>query len=307
MIIRKIKESTGLDSEYIYKLIRTANHRYKIYKIPKKTGGERTISHPSRELKLLQRWTVDNIFIHFPVHDSVYSYRIGRGIRDLALLHKKNKYLLKIDFSDFFPSIKNYDVSLLIKNNANNIPFVVSEKDRGIICSIVCKNGCLTIGAPSSPIITNAILYNFDTLCLKKAKKKNVIYSRYSDDIYFSTNKQGVLEEIYEEVKNDLKRLKSPNISINDSKTVFSSKKYKRVITGLVITPENKVSIGRKKKRYIKGLVHKFNTNTITPAKLAYLKGFLSYVNAVEPIFLKHLKQKFGEETISNIIRPDMS
>ena len=71
MIILRIAEDTGLDSNYVRKVVRTANYRYRTYYIPKRTEGKRKISHPSPELKLLQRWVVENVFTHFPVHDSV--------------------------------------------------------------------------------------------------------------------------------------------------------------------------------------------------------------------------------------------
>ncbi len=270
--------------------------------IPKKTGGNRTISHPSIEVKFLQRWLIDNIFEYLPIHDSVYSYRKGRNIKDLAQIHSKNKYLLKMDFENFFPSIAGKDISILIQKNKEKFPYKISENDKTIINSIVCKKDCLTIGAPSSPIISNAILYNFDLQCYKMAQERNSFYSRYSDDIYFSSNKPCVLEDILNQVIKILDNTKSPKLTLNNNKTSFSSKKYRRIVTGLVITPDNKVSIGRKRKRYIKSLIYRYTKDTLNDRERAYLQGYLSYVNAVEPFFLFNLKKKYGEETISEII-----
>ena len=111
MIIFRIADNLGLDASYISKVARSASYRYKIYSVPKrKNDGFRVIHHPSAELKLIQRWLIENVFSHFPVHDSVYSYRHGIGIQDLARIHKKNNYLLRIDFTDYFPSIKGPDI-----------------------------------------------------------------------------------------------------------------------------------------------------------------------------------------------------
>ena len=303
MIIERISKSTGLDPDYVNKLVRSASHRYKVYHIPKKAGGLREIAHPSAELKLLQRWLVENVFSHFPVHESVYSYKRGVGIRDLAALHRNKSYLLRIDFKDFFPSIKGPDILHFLRLRANLLPFRLSEKDIKTIRSIVCRADCLTIGAPSSPAITNAILYDFDALCFEKARAKKAIYSRYADDIYFSCNRKGVLEEIYNGFKNDLKRLKSPKLKINERKTVFTSRKHTRIVTGLFLTSDKKISIGRTKKRYIRGMINRFIQGQLDEKELAYLRGFLAYVKGVEPVFLTRLRRKYGAKTIAEIMR----
>jgi hypothetical protein len=306
MIIRHIAASTGLDRNYLYKVARSASHRYKVFSIKKRTRGRRTISQPARELKLLQRWLVNNVFIHFPVHDAVYSYRSGIGIQDLASKHAKNNYLLRADFEDFFPSVTGRDVSRLLRQHSNLLPFPLSKQDIKIIRAIVCKHDHLTIGAPSSPIITNTVLYDFDDFWFKEARKKRVIYSRYADDLYFSTNRRKVLEEIYADLKDYLRKMKSPRLSINEAKTVFTSRKHKRLVTGLVLTSDRKVSIGRDKKRYIRSMVHRYWEGELDEKEVAYLRGFLAYTKAVEPGFLNRLKRKYGKKSISTIMKAEI-
>jgi len=305
VIIERISRSTGLEADYLYKLVRSASYRYKTYHIPKRTRGLREIAHPSAELKLLQWWLVENVFSHFPVHDSVYSYRKGVGIQDLAALHRSKNYLLRIDFTDFFPSIKGNDVAHLVRCHVNLVPFKLSEKDIKIIRAIVCRADRLTIGAPSSPAITNAILYDFDALCFEKAWKKRAVYSRYADDIYFSCNRKGMLGNIYQEFKNDLRMLKTPRLKINEDKIIFTSRKHTRIVTGLFLTSDKKISIGRSKKRYIRAMVNRFTQGQLDEKEVAYLKGFLAYVKAVEPVFLTRLRRKYGRKTISDIMKAD--
>lgn len=302
MLIDRISKDVGLPYKYIENIVKGASFRYKVFNIHKKTGGLREISQPSPELKFLQRWLVDNIFVNFPVHNSVYSYRRSIGIQDLASIHKKNNYLLRIDLSNFFPSIKDRDILNLLRKHIDLIPFPLSKRDYSIIQLITCRNGVLTIGAPSSPSISNTILYDFDKHNFEVAKKRRAIYSRYADDIYFSTNRSGVLNDIYNDFEKNLINLKSPKLYINEKKTTFSSKKNKRIITGLIISSENKVSIGRMKKRLIKSMVYKFEQNQLSNDEISYLKGFLSYINAVEPTFLMSLKTKFGNKTIASVL-----
>src|ERR1700679_3449152 len=91
-------------------LIRSAPHRYKVYEIPKKTPGKtRTIAQPAREVKPLQYWVIENVLSAFPVHPAATAYRKGRNILDNAIPHVSHRYLCKLDFKDFFPSIKSDD------------------------------------------------------------------------------------------------------------------------------------------------------------------------------------------------------
>ena len=186
MIIKIISDYTGLNPAYLEKLVRTSNHLYKDYYIKKKKKGRRLISHPSKELKFLQRWMIDNVFYNFPVHNSVFSYKKGTGIQDLANMHKKNNFLLRTDFESFFTSIKSSDVAILINKNLAHVAFSLSKSDIETICKVVCKNGELTIGAPSSPIISNSILFDFDSHWYEKCRERNIVYRKNKSDHFFS-------------------------------------------------------------------------------------------------------------------------
>ena len=99
---------------------------------------------------------------------------------------------MKIDFSNFFPSLKRKDVKTVLESHlADKLPDL--EEDIGIILDIVCKKGALTIGAPSSPVLSNAILYDFDCFVSTLCVKEQVTYSRYADDLYTSTNQHDKL------------------------------------------------------------------------------------------------------------------
>ncbi len=301
MIITRIARSAGLDENFLARIAKTASHRYKTYSIPKKTGGTRVISHPSKELKFLQRWLVDNLFTHLPVHDSVYSYRDGVGIRDHALVHARKNYLLRVDFSNFFPSIKASDIARLLNENRGRFPFRLNNQDIEIVCAIVCKNGQLTIGAPSSPILSNAVLYAVDKYWTTRCKRNDIVYSRYADDMYFSTREPNVLKSMFAEFQKYFRNLESPKLQINRDKTVFTSRKRKRHVTGLVLSSNNKVSIGRNKKRWVRGLVYKFKNGQLSDEQMSYLRGYLAFVKQVEPSFYRALETKYGKNLLHAI------
>src|SRR5271156_2690917 len=99
MISEFIARDLGISASYIEGLVRTASHRYYSFKIPKKTGGYRDIHHPSKELKLLQRWVVKNVFERLPVHSAACGYRKGLNIAHHAGVGSRFNFFLKLDFT----------------------------------------------------------------------------------------------------------------------------------------------------------------------------------------------------------------
>jgi hypothetical protein len=261
------------------------------------------INHPARTVKFLQRWIVRNLIVHLPINKNVKSYKEGIGIAENSRMHVSKNYLLKMDFMNFFPSIRDNDIRKLIASNIARPPFVdLSADDVDHIVAIVCKDGALTIGAPSSPPISNAVLYAFDEYISKESAKRNVVYSRYADDISFSTNEPNVLTEIKSVVETTLEAQISPRLRINGSKTVFTSKKRLRRVTGLTLTSDDKISIGRAKKREIKTLCYQFTNGTLPAGRIAYLRGYLSFVHSVEPTFVENLRRKYGPDVLQRIM-----
>lgn len=306
MILERIAKETGVNIHYLGVTVATAKHRYRTYFIRKRTGGRRVISHPTPEVKFLQRWMNRNIFALLPIHDAATAYKRGSSIAKNAKIHVSKKYLLKIDFHDFFPSITSGDVRSLLREHADKFTPPLSDVDVNVILNTVCKNDALTIGAPSSPIISNAILYAFDCFAYEICREHNASYSRYADDIFISTDEPNVLSALLVTIRADLASRPYPTLRINDDKTVFTSKKRKRVITGVVLTPDNKLSIGRQKKRQIRNQIYLYKQSALAPADVSYLRGFLAYVSAVEPEMIVRLRRKFGDDLLDRLMREEV-
>jgi retron-type reverse transcriptase len=117
-LLAELTTHFGLSRTDLSLIIETAPARYKIYQIPKKRGGNRTIAHPSRELKAIQRYVLAEKLTEFPVHAAAMAYVKGRGINDNANSHRTSANLLKLDFRDFFPSITARNWESLFKQVA---------------------------------------------------------------------------------------------------------------------------------------------------------------------------------------------
>lgn len=295
MILERMASQLAFAPSFLIRLANSASHRYKEYTIPKRTGGERTIHHPARELKLLQYWLLKNVLIGLPVHPLATAYRKGSSIRLNAAKHVANNYLLRVDFEDFFHSLKGSDVVSVLQTNRRRLADVeLTDPDISLIRQIVCRKDCLTIGAPTSPLLSNAIMFEFDVACSAIAEAEEVTYTRYADDLYFSTNQPNVLQGILDSLRESVNAGGVPTLRINNRKTVFSSRKRRRLAAGLVLTSDRKISIGRSKKRMLKSLVEKLKHDKLKPEQVAHLRGWIAYMRSVEPAFVLSLQEKYS-------------
>lgn len=294
----------SIEKQKLKGLINTAPHRYKVYEIPKRNRmGKRIIAQPSRAIKVLQELALDSITERLPIHSSAMAYIKGKNIKENASKHKLNQYILKMDFKDFFHSIKPNDLI----EHANKHLGKLDEEDRFILAKLFFwspKDGLgprLSIGAPSSPFISNTVLFQFDVRISNHLTKNNITYTRYADDLTFSTNQRNKLNEIPNIVKNICENLSYPKLTINDDKTIFSSKANNRHITGLVINNDNEISLGRDRKRTIKSLIFRFSKNELDEKAILNLRGQISFSKHIEPTFYLSLVNKYSMETIQAI------
>jgi RNA-directed DNA polymerase len=142
-------------------------------------------------------------------------------------------------------------------------------------------------------------MFEFDVDWSARSRNRGITYTRYADDLYFSTNRLGILEPLLEELRLQIRLRKSPALGINDEKTIFTSRKRRRAVTGLILTPEGRVSLGRKKKRYIRSLIFQLTRRQLSDKECNYLRGFISFAMSVEPTFIQSLEAKFGADVLA--------
>ena len=292
-LVSRMSTDLQLPENFIMSVARSASYRYATYKIRKRRDGWREINHPSQELKALQRWLVFNEIGDFPVHDVAMAYRPGRNVKKNALRHSDNRFLLRLDLQSFFPSISSTDVDAFLQNVRPDW----SSDDRTYFTNLVCRYRSLTIGAPTSPSLSNTVCYEMDARIDCMVRIQQVTYSRYADDMFFSAMNPGILGNVAERVEGVLGSLPYPSrLKLNVLKTHHSSRKNRRQVTGLIITTDGAVTIGRRKKREIRSRIHKYKT--LTPTDKRSLAGYLAYVQDVEPDFLNVLILKYGKTRI---------
>lgn len=308
MLIQQIARSTRLGEEELRRLAERASQSYKLYQIPKRSGGMRTIAHPSRELKALQRWITKVIIARLPVHDAATAYRKGSGIRENAERHRKSKFTNRYDFANFFPSFKQPQVQQFLSLEAAKVGVVLTTEDTEFIGNVICRYGKLTIGAPSSPAITNAMMFSFDQQMFQYCGSKGLVYTRYADDLFVSANEPDLLKNLETKIAEFKRNLPHLSIRLNRKKTAHLSKKYRRSVTGVVITPQHTLSIGRERKKKIKALLHRWVTGKLPPHEVHHMRGLLAFARDIEPSFETSLRVKYGHDVINEVLRnPNLS
>jgi RNA-directed DNA polymerase len=304
--VQELHQELGLSEAQVMRLIVRSPHTYKVYTIPKKTGGVRVIAQPAKETKAIQHWLIENLFSALPIHSCATAYKKGASIKANASAHAANSYLSKFDFKDFFTSIKAPDIKEHLSTRLNGI---YSPEDLAFIVRVSCikhkggKELCLSIGAPSSPLLSNSIMYDFDERIHSWCSSKNIVYTRYADDLTFSSNQPGTAGEIERVIRDVIKETPFPKLRINNKKTIHLSKKSQRRVTGIIINNEGKISLGREKKRLISTLIHKFSIGLLDTELHPKLQGLLGFALDVEPLFFQSMKNKYGTNLLDEIMR----
>lgn len=302
MLRETLSKQSGVPIANLDWLAATASKRYKTYEIPKRTGGARTIHHPSRSLKGVQRWISKFLFARLPVHHAASAYAEGSSIRKNAEAHVHSSFTLRLDFTDFFPCFAQSDVEHFLQQAQSNSDLGLTEEDLIFVSRIVSRHGQLTIGAPSSPPLTNAMMFSFDSQVSEFAARRSLIYTRYADDLFFSSKQPNCLGDVSHFVTGVAETYPFAKLKLNPAKTAFLSRRYTRRVTGLVLTPDGKVSIGRHKKRMIKAQVHKFLSGELDVEAITSLCGYLAFIQDVEPDFWASLQRKYGEDSMERLI-----
>lgn len=162
-----------------------AGRKYKVFEIPKKYGGKRQISAPTNALGIIQRKLNRVLQAVYSPRKGIHGFLPKRGILTNASQHTRSKYILNVDLADFFPNITFPRVRGMFMAK----PYLLPANVATILARICCFDGSLPQGAPTSPVVSNMICARMDSELKKLAWQHKCVYTRYADDISFSTHR----------------------------------------------------------------------------------------------------------------------
>ena len=276
--LSSLENDLGCSAKMLYTLSNSVASHYHTVKIPKENGECRTLCVPDDELKTVQRRIADRILCYAEISPYATAYRLCGSALNNARPHVGHKIVLKLDIRHFFDKITYY----LVKEKA--FPDDVFSEPNRILLAMLCSyNGCLPQGAPSSPVISNIILKDFDNIIGVWCGKRNITYTRYCDDMTFSGSfdptpvKSLVSKELYK-----------LGFYLNEKKTAIVRNGQQMLVTGIVVNERAGISAEYKRKirqemyycmKY--GVADHLKTAHINLSPQAYYQKLLGKVNYV--------------------------
>lgn len=247
--------------------------KYKQFDIPKRHGGTRQICAPMPELKLLQRRLSDLLqncveeinAINSQDDQISHGFKRKRSIITNAKEHRNRKYVFNVDLTDFFGSINFGRVRGFLMKDKN---FSLHADVATVLAQIACYENALPQGSPCSPVISNLIGHVLDIHLVRLASQNGCTYSRYADDLTFSTNKPDFPARIAKPTAgdehqwspgNELARLvKKCGFEMNPLKTRMQFRDSRQEVTGLIVN--RKVNIRSEYRHTVRAMVHSLLT-----------------------------------------------
>lgn len=282
--------------------------RYSHFSIPKKSGGQRSISAPSRGLAHILYYVNVMLKAVYQPSDYAMGFAEGRNVVDNASRHIGQNYVFNTDLENFFPSIEQPRVWKRFQLP----PFNFNQQIASVLAGLCCikekkENGefiyVLPQGAPTSPLITNAICDSLDRKLSGLARRFGLHYSRYADDITFSS-----MHNVYHEngeFISELKRIiESQGFHINNKKSRLQKFGQRQEVTGLTVS--NRVNTSREYVAEIRNLLHiweKYGYNEAYKRFYPHYKKNKGHIKKGEPMLenvlygkLQYLKMVKGEK-----------
>ena len=297
LTLKHLAERTGVSQTQLRKFVgRRSEVAYERFSIRKRSGGRRFIKVPAPKLKQVQRWVHEHVLTPLPVHPASHAFKKGSSVRKCAAKHCGAQWLIKVDVADFFDSISEIQVYRVFRNLGYQ-PLIAFELAR--LCTIAThpqsprkyyKNwrvhqpnkkisdysqyllGYVPQGAPTSPLLSNLVMYQCDIALAKLAEENGLTYTRYSDDLTFSTRNKGLGRAKCREIISKIyQMLSKEGFKPQFRKTKLISPGSKKIVLGLNVDgPEPRLQ--KEYKDRIKQ--HLYYLGKFTPGSHALARGF---------------------------------
>ncbi|SFS79440.1 reverse transcriptase family protein [Lutibacter maritimus] len=218
-------------------LLHSYNPEYYQFSIPKKSGTFRIIEAPNESLKRLQRNLNQYLQAVYYLNQSVCSYgyvisilgeKQTKNIYTNATQHLAKPFMLNTDFKDFFHQIKIDDVTQIFKSEFFNFDIYTATT----LAKLCCYKDRLPMGTPTSPVLSNLYTLKLDNELLQWAKKHNTSYTRFVDDLTFSSVTTSFSPLHFKQINEIALRHK---LNFNEEKTRYLNSDDIKTVTGLVL------------------------------------------------------------------------
>ena len=273
----------GVSGKALYSISNHTERHYHPVKVSKGNGEFRQLYVPDDFLKSVQRKINDKLLSLEKISPYATAYRQGGSTKVNANPHVGKPVLLKLDIRHFFDHL----IYPIVKDKA--FPKERYSEQNRVLLSLLCiYQDSLPQGAPTSPMISNIIMREFDNKIGAWCNEHDIAYTRYCDDMTFSGDFD--VYPIIQLVETELKKL---GLFLNDSKTVIVRKGQKHSVTGIVVNEQLSVPVGYKKKLRqemyycmkfdVESHLDSIGSGKTVDKYVLQLLGRVNYVLSVEP------------------------
>ena len=249
------------DKELIYLLFRKNAPRYRQFSLRKRDGGARVISAPEGSLKIVQQKLNQVLQAVYRPKAPVHGFARDRSIVSNAAPHADRRWVLNLDLENFFPSIHFGRVMGMFAGKTYGLPRPAAMT----LAQICCYQKAMPQGAPTSPVVSNMVCGPLDIQLRKLAAAHNCNYTRYADDITFSTDRPqfpAALASVTDDavkIGDDLRRVIEANsFRIHEAKVRLRTRGERQEVTGLIANAFPNVT--RQFVRRVRGMLHAWKT-----------------------------------------------
>lgn len=293
-----IYEKFGTTKEEITNIVDNIQRYYISYAIKKRSGkAPRFINAPQGRLLRLQKDFLKHILYKFQASKIAHGFVCGKDPKTNARYHVGATTLVKIDFKNFFGSIRASGIRRLLRTLLRNrfTDVIFSEEDFDLLARLVTYRNQVPQGAPTSPTLTNLYVAKLDTGLINIAKNFGSLkVTRYADDITFSGSKklsEGDKKGLVKAVESLAGQF---GLKLNHKKTRIRSQASRLTVTGVVV---NKVpNLPKETYRTLRARVHNVHTGklALNDHEMQQLRGQLEWLRSINPQKAGPLLKKIG-------------
>lgn len=283
----------GCSTNFITKFTPSRSYYHNRYEDKKNGKGKREINNPGRSLKTLHR-NILGVLRKIETPEYLMSGIKGVSVKDIANMHQYCNYMLCLDISDFYRSARISYVRKMFLNEFRLAPNLANFLS--LLTTIPSENNMVKYVPTGSPISQMLIFWSykktFDDI-EKEARKRNVKFSLYVDDITFSSEKQ-ISKSFYLLV---IKRLKAVGLNVKDSKTKWYDFTKDKTTVGIKITKNHIIKVTDKNRHTIISFMKKCGRiSTWTLEIMRKCRGMIVSAQQKEPSFMMATLKRLNVE-----------
>lgn len=326
LTLNHLSHQTGASYDYLRSIVSRHHDPYSTFTVQKRRGGHRLLAAPERQLLEVQQWLVSEVLSKCDVHSASQAYAKGCSVYRSASHHAEAKWLIKIDIHDFFESISEKRAYYVFRGCGYQ-PLVSFELAR--LCTRVSAGrsaqapqwqirrvrpgsissynrdvlGHLPQGAPTSPMLSNLVSYPLDELLASIAEKQGFVFTRYSDDLTFSTLQNIARKDAWTLVEATARALWSFGHRIHRKKITIAPPGARKLVLGLLVEsdrPRLSREVRRRLENHVRG-VEKFGLTQHVASRhfsshwgfIRHVRGLIAHAASVDPDYGAALKARF--------------